>query len=732
MPRPGLVRVLVLAVAVASVASLPAAAQPFVDLIDFWGSQYLADPPPELLTGVPSPLHPHQLLARAEPDECFAGIGEPYPALEPDGTCPQSDDPEAEPVLVKTNPSYVFGLTAAGDDLWFGTVANYLCQVPGMFLDAFSIPAETFSLQTTSWVCEFGNSQPYQDAHPNLSSGQGDWRRPQIFRYRLGTSTLEDLSPTSGAGLAALEQTEGLRAAGNLDGVVLLGGPDLAGDSIYLFAYDAASGAFLGSRQVTGYTNLRSFAVAGGELYAAVGTDEGEGEVWRWTGNTGSPFDFVTVGELDAPAAFLAEHDGRLFATTWPGVADAGLHASPPLPPGGLTAADAGSWTPILYFSDYDPDPSTALSYLGGAIASWDGYLWFGTMQVPLTGLAAALLDIGPDALDGGDGSFDVEDFLALALGTYRATALFRAHDLLTPDQEIEVAYGQRYLPVYDPTAETYTIAEDADHETGFGPPLFGAAGFGNPFNVYTWTMATYQGALFVGTFDWSFLPAQVLADLIASGPPLPPELAVGTASGTAAPAMPRRLDLAEALAVWGRSLGTALPLPVARAAQLAASTRVTLRALAAAKASPAAITEEGDPELTDFLGADLFRFDDPEAPAAAEDISGLGDYASYGVRALVAGDALYAGMANPMNLLDGTVDPFGALLEPPPPTVAAARRLTAAAEAGGLPPGGWQLIQIGEPLAEDVPALDAVGLGVLALLLAAAAVLRGRRRLRG
>ena len=40
----------------------------------------------------------------------------------------------------------------------------------------------------------------------------------------------------------------------------------------------------------------------------------------------------------------------------------------------------------------------------------------------------------------------------------------------------------------------------------GGAAPLFGVPGMGNPFNNYTWTMSVYDGRLWVGTMDWSYL----------------------------------------------------------------------------------------------------------------------------------------------------------------------------------------------------------------------------------
>jgi hypothetical protein len=55
-------------------------------------------------------------------------------------------------------------------------------------------------------------------------------------------------------------------------------------------------------------------------------------------------------------------------------------------------------------------------------------------------------------------------------------------------------------------------------------------------------------------------------------------------------------------------------------------------------------------------FGADLWSFDSSDGPAVAEDINGLGNPLSYGIRTLIAsedGTKLYAGMANSNNLAE-------------------------------------------------------------------------------
>jgi hypothetical protein len=86
----------------------------------------------------------NQLLEKAEPDECFVGIGSSanqFPAV------PPCMDPAATP---KVNQAYVWGLAESNSQLWFGTVANTQCLVIAAYL-GYTTPFET-----PSYVCEFG------------------------------------------------------------------------------------------------------------------------------------------------------------------------------------------------------------------------------------------------------------------------------------------------------------------------------------------------------------------------------------------------------------------------------------------------------------------------------------------------------------------------------------------------------------------------------------------------
>lgn len=434
-----------------------------------------------------------ELLAKAQPDECYNGMGSPYPAGPPCDT--------GQP---KVNQAYVWGLAKSGDDLWFGTAANVHCLVLGNYLNL------TLSHETDSWVCEFGASQLSQNL--SLPAQVGDWRPPHLYVYNTQTKTLtEKTGDVTLPGSALLSQTLGIRSAGAISDVVIFAGPAMTG-GLNMFAFSTTTGNYLGFSQLPDYNNIRKWVEVDGALYVGVGNTAGGGRVLRWRGDATNPFQSEIVGILDGFAAELAEHEGRLFVSTWPtpGATMAGLWMSPAIPAGGLTTANAASWTKVWQVDDYEPDPVTAATYGGGALASYGGYLYWGTMHVPFLSTLAhityyqAITDTYPLV------NPEIDIPLAV-LGTYRPISIFRGQNFDT-SPEIELLYGLATLPVasYDPLTD-YVQWQMLPNKMDVYTPTMGLAGFGNFFNNYTWTMNAYQGQLFVGTMDWSYLGSELL-----------------------------------------------------------------------------------------------------------------------------------------------------------------------------------------------------------------------------
>jgi hypothetical protein len=423
-----------------------------------------------------------ELLGKAQPDECFNGIGVPYPAGPP---CAEGQ--------AKVNQSYIWGLTRVGKQVWFGTGANTQCLTSGGNLGT-STP-----VVNTDYVCEFGESQVVKN-NRTVPAAFGDVRPPQVWLYDAGAKTLVDKSAeitgASDTDSRRLRSTLGLRAAGNMNGVVLLAGPSLT-STLNLFAFDAVTKQFLGSRTLAQYGNARTFLAAEGSLYLGVGIgpDGGNGgAVLRWTGNRVTPFTFLLVGTLPAQAADLAYYDGRIAATTWSTYNPttdaqlAGVWTSPPVPLGGESA---DSWTQAFNVGQYETDPLIKGTYGLGGVAAYGGYLYWGTMHVPLKSTKvhqAAYPQVTDDAKK------------TQVRLSQRTASIWRGKDLGLPTQKVELLYGESVLPAYAPDTATWSGVP-----TGW-TALYGKSGFGFPFNNYTWRMAVAGDRLYVATMDWSYI----------------------------------------------------------------------------------------------------------------------------------------------------------------------------------------------------------------------------------
>jgi hypothetical protein len=524
-------------------------------------------------------VYTHKLLAKAQPDECFNGIGVPYPVGPP---CAEGQ--------AKVSQAYVWGLTKVGNDVWFGTGANVNCLVSGATLDSIT------PVVNSDYACEYGESQIVKN-DPSWPAEIGDQRPPQVWLYNAQTkkkvNKSAEISGRSDGDAERLRTTIGLRAAGNLNGVVLLGGPAL-NDSLNLFAFDARSKQFLGSVNLPEYGNIRTFLVAEKALYLGVGigaNGSSGGGVLRWTGSAQNPFSFAIVASLPVQAADLTYYDGRIAATSWPANQPtspamlAGVWLSPELATGepGLNPEDAAGWTQIWHVRQYEPDRVTAATYGGGGIAAYDGYLYWGTMHVPLKATKVHQ-NAYPQSTE--------EAMQAQVANTQRSISIWRGKDLGTAEQKIELLYGATALPAYDPPTATWSTLS-----TGW-TPLYGKAGFGNPFNNYTWRMTVAGGKLYVGTMDWSYIVQDITG-----------EAARGATAGEA------------------RAL-----------------TNLNLLGTTAI-----------DPST---YGGDLWMFPSTSEPATAVSTTGVGNYLNYGIRNMVPdGPNLYLGMANPMNLRTDTTD---------------------------------------------------------------------------
>lgn len=472
------------------------------------------------------------LLAKAQPDACFSAtytmqqngrnrltsVTDTYPNG-PNPTCPAGEQP-------KTDQAYVWGLTQSGNDLWFGTAANTQCLVEGSYLQSGRPSANSAA------TCEYGLS-PLVSGPPYLDASLGDWRAPHVYFYNLVTKQLTDAGATNSSLTNDLQNTLGLRSAGTVGNYVLLAGPALHGGVVNVYVFTASDHAYQGMIALTRYDNIRKWLTYNGVLYTAMHNtaQTGGGDVVRWNvGDMDPNTAFTVVGHVNGDPAELAIYNSRMFISTWPdptalanltsgqglslssltNLPVAGLWMSPAF--SGSLAASTATWQEPWNVLDYEPDPVTALTYGGGAIMSYGGFLFWGTMHVPLLSTEAHLglyeNTQAPDPNGILPNPKDQQETLTLEQKSERAIAIFRGANFGQGRPVVQLLYGETTLPTWVPNSLTNIQGPGRwiNLPTKSGFPLFGHSGFGNPYNNYTWTMATYKGALYVGTMDWSML----------------------------------------------------------------------------------------------------------------------------------------------------------------------------------------------------------------------------------
>ena len=160
-------------------------------------------------------------------------------------------------------------------------------------------------------------------------------------------------------------------------------------------------------------------------------------------------------------------------------------------------------WEP----ADYDPDRIVAqYGYSGGAVQSYGGWLYWGTIHLPTVGAKKVHMSCTFSFCFGVPANPDEEQ--ALSKGVYRTASVWRGRNLEdVATREIQLLYGETELPACT-APHTFTMTS-----TGW-TPLYGKSGFNNPKNEYIWQMAVFDNRLFVGTFDSSFGTPETGGDL--------------------------------------------------------------------------------------------------------------------------------------------------------------------------------------------------------------------------
>ena len=237
-------------------------------------------------------------------DEWFYGTGDTRnryvgPLL------PGADTPAAESgdqAIAKRNGSYLWAMAVSGDNLWFSSLANGWCG--WMMVSGHFTPS-----RNPHWACETWASRYPDQRTPETgaiwpegaSRLQADWRPPQIFWRNRVSGLIRQAQSDDPVFRRILSRSFGFRAAGSHDGVVFMASNPLIHDdeSVFLLAFDGATGKFIDGTQIRGYVNVRRFRVLrhpdGSEaLYLLLGSEmfssAHPNHLLRWRGDLRHPF----------------------------------------------------------------------------------------------------------------------------------------------------------------------------------------------------------------------------------------------------------------------------------------------------------------------------------------------------------------------------------------------------------------------------------------------------------
>jgi hypothetical protein len=469
--------------------------------------------------------HGVTVAAQAQPDREWFGMGQQARPIQPgqdlDGGRPQ------------TTQGYVWALCT--DDrqraVWWGTASNV---TGGAMASASADFAGTgLGVPVRPWddpdnvTCEFDQSFNAVHAVPPAQGVVGDTVPVQVWQHDIASGTTTDRTPTP-AQYPDFDRIVGLRAAGSLRGVVLIGGIETtteagaqAGGTVVMLAYRTADGAFLGWKRFPAWNNIKNFVTAGDQLYFGTGlarpgqpgTGSGPnaptGTVQRWTGHEDDPFRCTEVGLLGNQPSYFTVHDNRVVAGTWAGTGSTehvGVYISPPLHGAtGLKARDRTGWTMVFNAAQLFPDPITARSMVSFAVTSFGGWVYatFGivTIEPSFTHHLSAYPQIPRRS---------IPDLALAYLKSSPAGVVYRLKDLGEPNQQVELLYGERKYWTYDPAIGDdggWVLTDNLLHQD----PKFGGGGFGDRWNDYVgWGAAVFRGRLYIGTFN----TAKVLRDI--------------------------------------------------------------------------------------------------------------------------------------------------------------------------------------------------------------------------
>lgn len=456
------------------------------------------------------------LRSKAQPNGCVCK----NPVVFSNEPCTQSQIDAG--CRTQTSESYAWGVTRFQHFTFVVRIMHLL------YFLLFSLSYQLFSLQgsVSNIICQF--SKTAIDTDDLYCAGDSrDYRPPTAYRFDERTNeTLPVLDRLEGAHLARLNRTIGLRAAGNRNGVVLFAGPSRDYGSVMMFACRATNGEFLDSMEFHGANDVRKFTQdAVHDMYVGLSFGDGTGKIFRYAGSVEDPLVFHLVARLRGCPAELSFYYDKLLVGTWPigGDLTRWRHARPgglylsPAPIDSLPAIVIGTddavcsdsasvcaadettdWQRVWSISDYEPDPLARLQYGLSASVQVDEFVYWGTVRppnLPTTGqffkqLIATFYPGAEENLN----VFQAEKY------AHRPCLLLRGRYLGSDRPEIELLYGEVFLPVYNLNTSSWTLQRSLVENK---VPLLGRSGFGNVFNAYLWSMVHVPpDKLLIGTFD--------------------------------------------------------------------------------------------------------------------------------------------------------------------------------------------------------------------------------------
>ena len=463
-------------------------------------------------------------IAAAPCDEMYYGVGDPRNYYKSEG---MSEDEIATGLAAgakrKYNQSYVWGIASVGDKLYWATNTNYICT---MMRDApYTVPQSdpTNGFDNNCWACEFNSGIYGKTVHAQVDPSYtqySDSRIPHMYCYDTTTGVVEDITPDGEEFAMNLQNCQGFRSGGSHHGVVFFGGPAAYGGSMgtvtggaSFFAYDDEAHKMISCNSMDNVdgnriTNVRRWYVFDDILYCGVRvTDKNgvdRGAIMRWFGDKNDPWNFHIVGWTPCEAAEIVEFNNRLYIGGWLTASqrDCAVFKGPEIPQGGMQPVDINEpeWPQIWRLNQYDPDPVARNVQYVGCLEVWKDKLYWGTFTF---GYAIRHLAM----TNGGYTDLTSPEALAFIMGEFRQTTLWR----VDAQDNIELLYGDAQLPRWDKMTkfneQGQPIGEDSWTlvDTGWSPK-FGRAGYGNPFQCYTWTMTKYHGDLYLGTNDVTML----------------------------------------------------------------------------------------------------------------------------------------------------------------------------------------------------------------------------------